>query len=169
MQFSDPGWVSICALLAGVRILSRSPGGNSMGLCGQQPAGRTDSKRWCPQDICPKKTFVLRKRWRGCKLSGGEGRLGQAVNDAGHWGSGGRAFSLENEIELPVVALHIGREIANSVYSWISRGSDAARWKMAQDSGEVEAAKEIGLLAGAGGNRVLRSSGVRGVGSSRSA
>ena len=38
---------------------------------------------------------------------------------------------------------------------------------MAQDSGEVEAAKEIGLLAGAGENRV-RSSGVSGVGSSRS-
>jgi hypothetical protein len=72
---------------------------------------RTDSKRWRPQDICPKKIFVLRKRWLGCKLSGGEGRLVEAVNDAGHSGSGGRAFSLESEIELPVVARHIGREL----------------------------------------------------------
>jgi hypothetical protein len=40
---------------------------------------------------------------------------------------------------------------------------------MAQDSGEVEAAKEIGLLVGAAENRVLRSSGVSRVGSSRSA
>src|ERR1022692_71055 len=65
MQFSDPGWVSICALFAGVRILSRSPRGNSMGLCRQQPAGRTDSKRWCPQDICPKKemAWVQAERW----------------------------------------------------------------------------------------------------------
>ena len=93
------------------------------------------------------------------------------MNDAGHSGSGGRAFSLENEIELPVVARHIAdwKRIANSVYSWISSGSDAARWKRAQDSGEVEAAKEIGLLAGAGENRVLGSSGVSGVGSSGSA
>ena len=51
------------------------------------------------------------KRWRGCKVSGGEGRLVQALNDAGHSGRGGRAFSWENEIELPVLARHIGGEL----------------------------------------------------------
>jgi hypothetical protein len=96
MQFSDPGWVSICALFAGVRILSRSQAlEETLWVCAGSNLRvvqiRNDGAR---------RIFVLRKRWRGCKLSGGEGWLVQAVNDADHSGSGGRAFSLENEIEL---------------------------------------------------------------------